>query len=332
MKQFLLSVSLLIGAAINAQDCSELFISEYVEGWSNNKALELYNPTDQPIDLSQYILIRYRNGSTQITQQEAVQLNGTVQPYDVYVAVIDKRDQNGTGQDAPIWDSLEVRADGFYCPDYTISRAMYFNGNDGIALAKGDFSTPNGSQLVDFFGKLNEDPDNGQCQDAANTTCGWTTEFPYVAPAGVVVTTDHSLIRKSTILSGAVNPNISYFNALEEWDSIPPLVYNQNLGYEIGNWESLGSHECDCNANSVSAETMVKLGVYPNPSENGVFNFTSNDQVVAIDVFNTLGQNIFSEKNNNGIESVTIGNDKGVYLVNITTSNGTVASRRVVIK
>ncbi|EPB65688.1 TonB-dependent receptor plug domain protein, partial [Ancylostoma ceylanicum] len=39
-----------------AQDCSQIFISEYVEGRGNNKAIEIYNPTDQAIDMSQYFL------------------------------------------------------------------------------------------------------------------------------------------------------------------------------------------------------------------------------------------------------------------------------------
>ena len=43
MKQILLSLGLLLGVTVSAQDCSDLFISEYIEGWSNNKALELYN-------------------------------------------------------------------------------------------------------------------------------------------------------------------------------------------------------------------------------------------------------------------------------------------------
>lgn len=44
--------------------CDDIFISEYVEGWSNNKAIELYNPTDAAIDLSDYRLERYSNGAT----------------------------------------------------------------------------------------------------------------------------------------------------------------------------------------------------------------------------------------------------------------------------
>jgi len=81
-------------------DCSELFISEYVEGWSNNKALEIYNPTSNTVNLSGYFVARYSNGSTTATVANAVQLSGTIQPYGVYVAVLEKLDPNGTGQEA----------------------------------------------------------------------------------------------------------------------------------------------------------------------------------------------------------------------------------------
>ena len=97
-------------------NCSELFISEYVEGWSNNKALEIYNPTNQAIDLSGYFVVRYSNGASTATVANAIQLNGMVAAHDVYVAVLEQLDTAGTGQNAPVWDSLQVRADGFYCP------------------------------------------------------------------------------------------------------------------------------------------------------------------------------------------------------------------------
>ena len=42
--------------------CSEFFISEYVEGSSNNKALEIYNGTGVEIDLSKLLLIKASNG------------------------------------------------------------------------------------------------------------------------------------------------------------------------------------------------------------------------------------------------------------------------------
>ncbi|MEZ5197478.1 MAG: hypothetical protein R2764_14105 [Bacteroidales bacterium] len=40
--------------SISAQ--TDLFFSEYIEGSGNNKGVEIYNPTDQAIDLS--VLLR----------------------------------------------------------------------------------------------------------------------------------------------------------------------------------------------------------------------------------------------------------------------------------
>ena len=74
---------------------NSVFISEYVEGWSNNKAIEIYNTTSSSIDLSGYALVRFRNQST--TPGNLLSLEGVLQPYDVYVVVLDKRDSNGTG-------------------------------------------------------------------------------------------------------------------------------------------------------------------------------------------------------------------------------------------
>lgn len=41
----------------------DLFFSEYVEGSSSNRALEIYNGTGHPIDLANYTIERYANGS-----------------------------------------------------------------------------------------------------------------------------------------------------------------------------------------------------------------------------------------------------------------------------
>ena len=42
----------------------DLFISEYIEGSSNNKAIEIFNGTGREIDLSVYSLKLYANGAT----------------------------------------------------------------------------------------------------------------------------------------------------------------------------------------------------------------------------------------------------------------------------
>ncbi|MFM7301516.1 MAG: lamin tail domain-containing protein, partial [Crocinitomicaceae bacterium] len=59
MKKILFSVFSLIAGLSYSQDCAKIFISEYVEGWSNNKAIEIYNPTSSNINLGEYFVARY---------------------------------------------------------------------------------------------------------------------------------------------------------------------------------------------------------------------------------------------------------------------------------
>lgn len=347
MKRILLSFGLLLGLTVNAQDCSELFISEYVEGWSNNKALEIYNPTNQAIDLSDYVVIRYSNGANFVTAEAAVALNGTIEPYSTYVAVLDKRDPNGTGQEAEIWSELQEKADGFYCPVYDISKAMYFNGNDAVVLAKGSLQDVDDGEAmaVDIFGKIGEDPD----YDKDAGYFGWTSEFPHVGPGeitgeGVDVTTDHSLIRKPNIKKG-VTINPVHFDPLAEWDSIPPVlprldengnyIYNQQGNLVVdGNWESLGWHDCDCAPEDlgIDKESILGLSIYPNPSVDGEFKIDAKQNIIEIDVYSTVGQKILSERNLAGIQSINLGKNPGVYIINIKSEGNIVTSKRVIVK
>jgi len=316
MKRALLFIGTIMATMTYAQDCSDVFISEYVEGWNNNKALEIYNPTASPIDLSEYIVIRYSNGATSATAANAVQLTGTIAPYDVQVAVLEKLDPNGTGQEAPIWDSLQARADQYYCPDYNVSNAFYWNGNDAVALARGDASNPGAAQVVDIFGKIGEDPGDG-----------WSTDFPYTG-AGIVVTEDHSLIRKPTVLQGVTNPNPSYFIALDEYDSIPAVV---EIGGQLyGNWFSLGEHDCGCQPASTDELTAEKVSVFPNPTNGEFFVKGAYGDVVIV---NALGQTVTTIKNNSkAVLSFNLEAKRGVYFVKMKDSLGKDITKRVIVK
>ena len=59
-----------------AQDCTELFFSEYVEGPANNNGVEIYNPSNNNFDLSAYSVNRYSNGSS--SGPDTWPLSGTV--------------------------------------------------------------------------------------------------------------------------------------------------------------------------------------------------------------------------------------------------------------
>lgn len=352
MKKALLFFGMMSSFAY-AQDCSKIFISEYVEGLSNNKALEIYNPTNAPIDLSEYFVARYSNGSGTATVKNSVQLSGTVPAHDVFVAVLDKRDPNGIENEAPIWDSLEVRGDGFFSPIYANSEAFYWNGNDAVVLAKGNLSGLSaatvisaanvpGFQFIDLVGKIGENPAN-ETGSAVGNDGGWSTGFPYSTGIGVLLTKNHSLIRKPNVLKG-VTANPPFFNSLAEYDSIPAITYlfdgngdtirgGSGNAIKFGNWFSLGEHDCNCNPLSTGDNIQEEMTVYPNPSSDGVIHIKGASSVKEVLVYNSLGQSVNKYTNSsNATMTMRIGHDKGVYIMRIVSVDGTVTSKRIVIK
>jgi len=352
MKRILFSLSLLPSLFAGAQDCAKIFISEYVEGWSNNKALEIYNPTSAPIDLGQYFVARYSNGSTTATVANSVQLSGTIAPYDVHVAVLDKRDPNGTGQEAPIWDSLNVRGDGFYSPVYNTSNAFYWNGNDAVMLAKGTLpadpatlinatNVPNFA-IIDIFGKIGENPANETGSSAGNDGA-WSTQFPYSTGLGVLVSKDHSMLRKASIKKGVTAP-VSFFDPLLEWDTIPAVTYlfdeNGDTVVSVngnpilfGNWFSLGEHDCACNPASIKETKEDAIHIYPNPSE-GIIYLKSEGNIQSIRILNAFGQTISTYSNliNKSVYQIDLTSQSGLILVQIITNKGERTIRKVILK
>lgn len=109
---------------------SELFISEYIEGSSNNKAIEIYNPTSSSVSLSAYSIQKQTNGAGSWNSNLA--LSGTLAAGQTYLIV-----------NASATTTLKNKANLT-----TTSGAVAFNGNDAIGLFK------NGS-LIDVVGVFN---------------------------------------------------------------------------------------------------------------------------------------------------------------------------------
>lgn len=350
MKKSLLFLTFIASSFANAQDCSKLFISEYVEGRNNNKALEIYNPTNTAIDLSEYVVARYSNGDNAATVANSVQLSGIVQPHDVFVAVLDKRDPLGTGNEAPIWDSLQAKADAFFSPDYNTSSAFYWNGDDCVVLLKGTLtSNPAqvvalipGMEVIDIFGKIGERPTN-LTGGTSQPTGGWSSLAPHNGGpnGGDQLTVDHSLIRKPSIKKGVVSPAISVFNPQLEYIVIPDEIVRldqfgdtifNSAGYPVtdGNWASLGTHECDCNPLSVEKNNKEALSLYPNPS-NGAFNVKGIAAVESITVYNALGQKVTTITTNGKTSTSFELEKKGVYIVRFEYANGDSTTKKIIV-
>ncbi|MBU0677537.1 MAG: lamin tail domain-containing protein [Verrucomicrobia bacterium] len=113
----------------------EVILSEYIEGSSNEKAVEIYNGTDSLVDLAagQYYLMLYNNGSTDASYTHA--LTGTVASGSAYVIV-----------NNPASATLKAYADQL--------NDLFFNGDDAVVLRSGGTNGP----VVDSIGRVGEDP------------------------------------------------------------------------------------------------------------------------------------------------------------------------------
>ena len=142
----------------------DLFFSEYAEGSSYNKYLEIYNPTSQEVSLDGYAYANTSNGS-----------NGTYEYWNNFPsgAVI------AAGANYVI---AHKDADQSILDKANEITTLYHNGDDGQALMKG---TECGYIVIDRVGDFGEDPGNG-----------W--EVAGVADA----TKDHTLIRKASVATG----------------------------------------------------------------------------------------------------------------------------------
>jgi len=112
---------------------ADLFISEYVEGSSNNKYIEIYNPTNEVIDLSAYAIDLNTNGGASWSKDGTgysnySELSGTIAARSTIVY----KNSNAT----------------IYPGEATVCNAINFNGNDPVGLFK------NGV-LIDIIGTFN---------------------------------------------------------------------------------------------------------------------------------------------------------------------------------
>lgn len=195
----------------------ELFFSEYIEGNSNNKAIEIFNPNSTSVDLSAYTVKVSTNGagfgknSSGVSATCSLPLSGTLAAGDVFV----------------IYNSSAVQAikdkGDLISPTYPAagSNVTSFNGNDALALYKGE-------TLIDVFG-------------IEITTI--TTGFDIAGTS--VATVDHTIVRKPTVTKGNTDWTASAGSSIEnsEW-----IVYNKD------EFAYLGSHNMFLTAPAITTD------------------------------------------------------------------------------
>ncbi len=131
------------GLGAHAPTCgssTDLFLSQYIEGSSFNKALEIYNGTGAPVNLdtADYKIAVYFNGNT--SAGTTIALSGTIAVGDVFVLADERADP-----------AILAQAD-------QTTLASLFNGDDAVALVKGGKddggSTPTPEELETQLTKL----------------------------------------------------------------------------------------------------------------------------------------------------------------------------------
>jgi hypothetical protein len=123
---------------------TELFFSEYIEGSSNNKALEIYNGTGATVDLTAggYNVQMYFNGS--VTPTLTISLTGTIANGDVFVLA-------HSGANATILAQADQT-----------NGAGWYNGDDVVVLRKS-------TTVIDVIGQVGFDPGTEWGSDVTST-------------------------------------------------------------------------------------------------------------------------------------------------------------------
>ncbi len=187
-----------------------LFISEYAEGSSNNKYLEIYNPTTSAVSLENYAMAIVVNAPAQVGVYDSwhyFDIGSTVPANGVFIVA-------------------HPSADAFILSLADMTTTHLSNGDDGIALVYGNQPSTNSSPsaggytVVDRIGDWNGDPGSG-----------WSV-------AGVSnATKDHTLVRKCSISQGNADWTASSGSTTEnsEWQILPN-----------NDWSDLGQHYYPC--------------------------------------------------------------------------------------
>lgn len=111
---------------------SSLFFSEYIEGSSNNKYVEIYNGTGASVDLTTYRVLVFINGSP--TPSSTITLSGTLTNGGTYIVA------NNAATLGPITTNVSTSS-------------LNFNGDDAVAL-----TNTLGGGYVDVIGQIGTDP------------------------------------------------------------------------------------------------------------------------------------------------------------------------------
>jgi hypothetical protein len=171
--------------------------------------------------------------------------------------------------------------------------------------------------VIDIFGKIGEQPENGWNDLPPSYTAGsqfWTSW-----------TEDQTLIRKRTVKTG-VTSNPALFMVHVEWDSIPEDTF-----------DSLGFHRCDCGTLGIGEQQFnsPSLVIYPNPAIGNEINFNVSADWSQAELLTLTGQpvrNINQPSSSRNAKIDLTGLNDGVYVLKIYFEDQSFIVEKVIIR
>ena len=232
----------------------DLFISEYIEGSSNNKYLEIYNGTGKSVNLSDYKLQLFANGAT--SPGNNVTLIGTLAHNSTIV-------YKNSGATLTLPSGVEA----------ITNSALNYNGDDALGLYK--IST---ELFVDIFGVIGNDPG-----------AAWTGGE--VSTVNKTLVRKPSIYQGVTVNPTTFDPSVEWIQFNEDTVSnlgshsmtatVPGITKeSQAIAWAEYFLEVTGEYCENLNGSSLSGTTWTELGReygYMDPTTKALFGSTTSD-------------------------------------------------------
>ena len=281
-------------------NASDLFISEYIEGSSYNKAIEIFNGTGSVVDLSSYSIMKQVNGAGEYGSE--LTLSGTLANNDVYVIAY------VSGENAASSDILAVT------DLQTSSSAINYNGNDAVALFKN-------SVKIDEVGVFNQvTPDWGKDLTLVRKSTTVSPKATYDAEDWDVYEKDYvTNLGSHTMNSSSKTPITgSPFTTTSTSQAVSGLANTGIYFYTViavrGTEESPLSNEIGPISLTATGLSNTKVDALAWTSSGKVMLNASAGEV--IEIFNVAGQKVVSRPAVDGLNSVDV-SAKGVVIVKV---------------
>jgi len=238
--------------------CTELFFSEYVEGSSNNKYLEIFNPTISSINLDDYTILIYGNGSLSPTTTIHFTTSASIPSNGTYVIA---------HSSANIWTGG--------APNQTISN-LNFNGNDVVVLQK---STTN----IDVIGTIGNSADFAKDTTLIRKN---TVELPNTT----YTTSEWEVLASNTITNLGLHESNCPCTATTTytstgWTNGDPNITTKAIFMHNYNTSSANIEACKCEVDTgvtVTVAATSYLKVLDNITNNGTITVKNQGSVVQI--------------------------------------------------